>query len=286
MTIALALTAALLFSLGNQTSRRALDYADSMTVTLYQIGVATALYWLATPFYLKSEYWASSVIFLLAAAGLVRPLVSANLGTAGTRILGPTVASTMSAVGPVISVTLGVLLLSEPLSWPVIAGTMGIVSATVVLTWRGATSRTWPVLALLFPLGAATIRAATHVAAKIGLDTVPSPFFIALVAYSVSFSVAICYHRFYHRKTSVGPPCTDGLRWMTVSGLLYAVAVLCMNTALLNGNLVVVSPVVACTPFFTLLLGLIVFKERHIDQRTIMAVAIVVPSVILITLAG
>jgi len=57
-----------------------------------------------------------------------------------------------------------------------------------------------------------------------------------------------------------------------------------LNTALMWSDLVVVSPLVSCTPFFTLLLGIFVFREAHIDKRTVIAVALVVPSVILIGL--
>jgi len=67
--IVLALIAALLFSLGNQTSRRALDYAPASQVTLYQIGVSVTLYWMATPFYMKAAYWLSPAVFLLAQRG-------------------------------------------------------------------------------------------------------------------------------------------------------------------------------------------------------------------------
>ena len=57
-----------------------------------------------------------------------------------------------------------------------------------------------------------------------------------------------------------------------------------LNTALLWSDLVIVSPLIACTPFFTLLLGIWVFREVQIDRRTIIAVLLVVPSVMLIGL--
>ncbi len=282
--IALALIAALLFSLGNQTSRRALNYAPASQVTLYQIGVSVSLYWMAAPFYMKTAYWLSPAVFLLAAAGLIRPLISANLGTIGTRILGPTIASTMGACGPILSVTLGVVLLSETLHWQTAVGTAGIVTSIVVLSWRGRGKANWPVWALVFPLGAAFIRAASHALAKLGLEFIPSPVFVALVAYSVSFPLAYLYHRYRQQQSPTESVARTGIFWMLVSGSFYGVAVLVLNTALLSGDLVVVSPIVACTPFFTLILGVWGFRETQIDSRTVIAVLLVVPSVILIGL--
>ena len=280
----LALIAALLFSLGNQTSRSALNYAVASQVTMYQIGISLSIYWMAAPFYMKTAYWLSPAVFFLAAAGLVRPLVSANLGTMGTRILGPTIASTVSACGPLLSVTLGVVVLSETLHWQTAFGTVGIVISIVVLSWRGESTPQWPVWALLFPVGAAFIRAASHALAKLGLEFIPSPIFVALVAYSVSFPLAWLYHKYRVRNEASEPISRAGLGWMLLSGSLYGVAVLLLNTALLWSDLVVVSPLVACTPFFTLIFGVFVFREAHIDKRTVIAVALVVPSVILIGL--
>jgi len=280
--VVLALTAALLFSLGNQTSRRALDYAPASLVTLYQIGVSVSLYWMAAPFYMKAAYWLSPAILLLAAAGLIRPLISANLGTIGTRILGPTISSTMGACGPLLSVTLGVVFLSETLHWQTAMGTAGIVISIVFLSWRGNSKPDWPVWALIFPFGAAFIRAASHALAKFGLEFIPSPVFVALIAYSVSFPLAYLYHRYRQKQTASATIPAVGIWWMLVSGSFYGVAVLVLNTALLSGDLVVVSPIVACTPFFTLVLGIWGFREAQIDMRTVIAVLLVVPSVILI----
>ncbi|HIO35399.1 MAG TPA: hypothetical protein EYN43_11305, partial [Gammaproteobacteria bacterium] len=91
LPVVLALLAAVLFAFGNQCSRIALRFTDSQTAALFQIGVSTALYWLIAPFYLEISFWNSPVLPLLAAIGLIRPLLSANLGMAGTRILGPTI---------------------------------------------------------------------------------------------------------------------------------------------------------------------------------------------------
>ncbi|GIS91313.1 MAG: hypothetical protein CM1200mP20_13540 [Pseudomonadota bacterium] len=132
-------------------------YTDPQTATLFQIGVSTTLYWLAAPFYLEASYWSSPVLPLLAAIGLFRPLLSANLGMAGTRILGPTISSTLASTAPLFGVGLGVLMLAEQLSWEVAGGTGGIVAAVVILSWRRGTARSWPIIALLLPVFGALV---------------------------------------------------------------------------------------------------------------------------------
>ena len=283
-TVALSLAAAMLLAFGNQFSRLALRYTNSQTAVLYQIGVSTALYWITSPLYLETWYWTSPVLPLLALLGLFRPILSANLGMAGTRILGPTIAATLSATSPLFGVALGVMLLAEPLGWPVALGTAGIITAVVLLSWRHRQHRAWPLWALMLPVGAAFLRSLAHALAKIGLEAIPSPFFVALVAYSVSLPLALANDRRVRRNRAAIPPA--GRFWLVMTGLTYGIAVLVLNTALLSGNLVVVSPIVACSPLFTMLLGYAVFREDTLDRRVALAVTLVVPSVILIATRG
>ena len=283
--VLLSLAAAMLFAFGNQYSRVALRYVDSQTAVLWQIGVSVSIYWLAAPFYMEAWYWTASVLPLLVALGCFRPLVSANLGMAGTRILGPTINAMVSATAPLFGVALGVFLLAETLSWEVALGSVGIVAGVVLISWRGQSSRTWPLVALALPIGAALVRSLSHAFSKIALEEIPSPFFVALVAYSVSFVLALANQARTGRSgfDAVAP---GGVRWLLVTGACYGTAVLVLNTALLHGRLIVVAPIVACVPLFTLLLGAAVFREDAVTRRVVIAVLVVVPSVALIGLRG
>ena len=283
--VLLALAAAVLFAFGNQLSRVALRYVDSQTAVLWQIGVSVSIYWLAAPFYLEAWYWTASVLPLLVVLGCFRPLVSANLGMAGTRILGPTINATVSATAPLFGVALGVFLLAETLSWEVALGSVGIVAGVVLISWRGQSSRTWPLVAIALPIGAALVRSLSHAFSKIALEEIPSPFFVALVAYSVSFVLALA-NQARAGRSGFEAVASGGVRWLLVTGACYGTAVLVLNTALLHGRLIVVAPIVACAPLFTLLLGAAVFREDAITRRVAIAVLVVVPSVALIGVRG
>jgi drug/metabolite transporter (DMT)-like permease len=113
----------------------------------------------------------------------------------------------------------------------------------------------------------------------------PSPFFVALVAYSVSFVLAAANEARATRRRPRSIP-VAGLKWLVATGIVYGAAVLVLNMALLAGKLVVVSPIVACSPLFTLLLGHAVFREEALTRRVIAGVLLVVPSVALIGARG
>lgn len=280
--VVLALVAAFLFALGIQFTRKGLTFTDPRTGTLISIGTATLLYWLVSPWLLERHYWLSPAIALFAAIGLFRPFLSSNLSMAGTKFLGATISSTLASTSPLFGVALGVLLLGEYLGIDVAVGTAAIVAGVVVLSWRDDFSRAWPWWALLLPIGAAALRSIAQAFAKLGMESLPSPYFVGLVGYSVSLAVAVADYRM--RGVARERLINRGCVWLVLTGVSYALAILALNSALNCGRLSVVAPIVACAPLFTLLLGVCLFGERAVTGRVVLAVLLVVPGVVLVSI--
>ncbi len=278
--VTLALCAAFLFALGIQFTRKGLRHTDPRSGTLISIATATLLYWLVSPWWLERHYWVSPAIALFAAIGLFRPFISSNLSMAGTQYLGATISSTLASTSPLFGVALGVLLLGEYLGVNIALGTVAIVTGVVVLSWRGGISRAWPWWALLLPIGAAGLRSVAQAFAKLGMESLPSPYFVGLVGYSVSFVIALADH--HRRGGTTHRVVNPGCAWLVLTGLSYGLAILSLNSALNCGRLSVVAPIVACAPLFTLLLGVCLFRERAVTGRVVLAVLLVVPGVALI----
>jgi len=224
----------------------------------------------------------ASVLF--AAIGLFCPFISSSLSMAGTKFLGATISSTLAATSPLFGVALGVLLLGEYFGVDIALGTGAIVTGVVILSWRGGVSRDWPWWALLLPIGAACLRSVAQAFAKLGMESLPSPYFVGLVGYSVSFAIALADH--YRRGGATHMVINRGCAWLALTGLSYGFAILSLNSALSCGRLSVVAPIVACSPLFTLLLGVCVFRERAVTGRVVLAVLLVVPGVVLISMGG
>lgn len=280
--VVLALGAAFFFALGIQFTRKGLRHTDPRTGTLISIGTATLLYWAASPWWLERHFWLSPAVALFAVIGLFRPFLSSNLSMAGTRHLGATISSTLAATSPLFGVALGVAWLGEYLSPGIVLGTAGVVAGVVVLSWRGNVSRTWPWWALLLPIGAACLRSIAQAVAKVGMESLPNPYFVGLVGYSVSFLVALADHRW--RGAGLTAIAGKGCGWLVLTGSSYGMAILSLNSALNCGKLSVVAPIVACSPLFTLLLGVFLFREQAVTLRVLIAVLLVVPGVVLISM--
>lgn len=281
----LALFAAFQFGIGMQFTQLGLRTVDSQRGTLLTIASSTALYWAAAPWLLESSYWQTSVLWLFVLIGLFRPFLSSNLSIAGTALLGPTVSSTLSATAPFFALLFGVFLLEETLGLSTLVGSIAIVLGVMLLARQGGAvgQVTWPWWALALPVGAAIIRVAAHYLAKVGMETLPSPYFVGLVSYSASMAVALANNA--RRRTPLAELRTmPDACWFLLTGLFYGSAVLTLNFALQYGDLSTVGPIVSSEPLFVMVLGVVFFRERQLTRRVIGAVAVVVAGVILVSL--
>jgi len=280
----LGLAAAMLFAVGAQWQNIGLASIDGRTGAMVSITAACASLWLMAPLFMDWSYWLEPAVLIFVLVGLFRPALSANLAVAGMRYLGPTLSSTLASTSPLFGTAMGILILGEVLTWPLAIGTGGIIAAVLLLTKRGKLSVDWPVWALGLPIGAAFLRSLGHVLSKIGMEAgIPDPYFAGLVGFTVS--AALTWSVRGIRRTPVTVDWTaPGVKWFALGGATMAVAICCLNTGLLRGDLVVVVPIVATSPIFTMLLSVLVFRRERLTLKVVVATLIVVPSVIVIAL--
>ena len=280
----LALTSAFLFAVGAQLQYLGISRVGSRNGATISIASSAVFFWLMAPFLLDGANWLQPAVLIFVLVGLFRPSVSANLAVAGMRYLGPTLTTTLSATSPLFGAALGVLWLDESLTWPTALGTAGIIAAVVMLARRDARSgSTWPLWALGLPIAAAAVRSVGHVLSKIGMASIPDPYFAGLVAFSVSALVMIAVHRIRPGAHPVEWRRAEPY-WFVAAGVIMGISVISLNTALLGGQIVTVIPIVACSPVFTMVLSIVVFRREKLTARIVLAVFLVVPSVVFIAL--
>ncbi len=279
--LALSLVAASLFAVGIQFSRKGLNHGDYKAGTWLNILSASFAFWLFAPFGLPPSQWSWPAFWIFVGIGFAMPLISSHCAFAATKILGPTISATVSGVSPLFSAVFAVVVLGEVMTVGVGLGTVAIVCGVVVLSWQGKAKVDWPLWALVLPIAAALIRALAQGFTKIGFEEIPSPYFAALVGYTVS---AILASLLYLSRGERFPPLIrrPGLNWFVVGGFINACAIAVLYVALRNGELVVVGPGVSTYPVFTLLLSALIFRQEPIGWRKIIGVALVVPGVALI----
>ena len=147
----LALVAGASYGLGWTWVKRHLSDGDlggltmptaMMTTAVVQMTVVALVWWaskggdLATPFTVRPDAAQSSVWPALVAVlvlGVVGTGLAQNLQYDVVRAAGPTVATTVTYLIPVVAVALGVVFLHERLSWPQLLGAGIVLAAAVVI---------------------------------------------------------------------------------------------------------------------------------------------------------
>ena len=158
--VLLALVSAFLFALSDQLAHRGLATTDARSGSVVSVATSAAFFWLFAPWLVKASYWWTGATLLFAVIGIFRPALSIYLAMIGIGYLGPTLASAFAATSPLWGGMLAVAILGERMTSEVAVGTLAVVAGAVVSAHRPqGFLRSWPLWALLFPVGAAIVRA-------------------------------------------------------------------------------------------------------------------------------
>ncbi|HZT47938.1 MAG TPA: EamA family transporter, partial [Hyphomicrobiaceae bacterium] len=260
------------------------ERSDARSGTLVSVATSAGVYWLFAPLYLHGWYWFTSAAVLFAVVGIIRPALSTTLAISSIKLMGPTLTSSLTSATPIFGAMFAIAVLGERLTLPIAMGTGAVVAGAVAAAWNPkGLKRSWPLWAIVLPLGASLIRAIGHIATKYGLIEVNSPSFAVLVGNSVSLATAVFLFR---REGAPVSGSGAGNLWFFAAGVANALSVQFLNNALAIGDVVAVVPIVSATPVFTLLLGMLYFGRETITWRTIATMALIVPGVILVALSG
>lgn len=276
-----AMLAAAFFGGQGVLTMRSFAYVDPQVSSMVSIGTCVMLFWFLASFLLRAEHWLNPGLYIFMASGLIHPLFSAFLAFEATKRMGATVSASISSISPLFATVGAVFTLGENLTLSLLVGTMATVVGIMVLSWRRQGTFTWARWALIFPVGAAVIRASNNILVKLGLKMLPSPFFASLVSFTVSFAGALLIYRYRFGGSRVNLP-RQSLKWSGLAGLCIACGVVSMYAALNAGQVIVVSPIIASFPLFTFVISLL-FRQEALNKNMLFGVLLVVGGVIWIS---
>ncbi len=280
----LALTAAILFGVSGVTIKRGLVYADTHTGSIIILATVVGIYLASAPFWMQSSDWFTTGFWVFVLNGLLHPMLSMYLALEAHARANPTVAATFTSTAPLFAAITAILFLGEDINVIIAFGTLLTVIGVMTLSWTPQGVTRLMRITLLFASGAALIRGLNHTVGKWGLNLLPNVFMAGFVSFSVALLGGLLLYGVRHRRLPSAIP-IYGLRYLMVTGALVAVAIACMYGALSLGKVVVVSPVVASYPLFTLLTAVLINQER-LSGRLVLGVVTVVLGVAAISLSN
>ena len=259
------------------TTRQGLRYASPAAGAAIGVPSSTLVFWCLAPFLLDRSGFNLAAAGIYALVGLFFPAAVTLLTYSGNQRMGPTITSSVSCTTPLFALSGAILFLGEKLTLGNMLGTAGIVLGMLALTWSGdARARSWPLWAIALPVAAAVLRALAQVLTKAGLALWGSPYAATLIGYTVSAAIILAATRL---RAARAPADRRAAPWFVATGILNGASVLLMYTALAEGKVALVSPIVATYPLFTLALSMLFLRHERMPPRVALGAVLTVAGV-------
>ncbi len=260
------------------TTRLGLRYASPAAGAAIGVPSSTLVFWCLAPFMLDLGGFDAGAALMFALVGLFFPAAVTLLTYTGNQRMGPTITSSVSCTTPLFALSGAILFLGEALTAGNAIGTAAIVLGMLALTWSGsARPRDWPLWAIALPVAAAALRALAQVLTKAGLALWGSPYAATLIGYTVSAVVILAATR---ARGARAPADRRATPWFVATGMFNGASLFLMYTALGQGKVALVSPIVATYPLFTLALSLLLLRQERVPPRVALGAVLTVAGVV------
>ncbi|MPZ75071.1 MAG: EamA family transporter [Deltaproteobacteria bacterium] len=248
----LALITSVLYASALVSARAGLRYSTPTTVTLVSILMQNLLLW--TGVFVTGGIHAVPLagILLFSLVGIFQ-LGVRLLAYTGVEKIGASRSSALQSISPLVSATIAIIVLGEEPSLLIVLGTILVVAGIVLVSWRPeqqlAGFRRWH---LLLPLGAAFLTGMNHPIRRYVLVLANEPLFFSALMGTVSLAGFMIY--------LVVSPRSQRLVWhrqafwpFIGTGLFETLSILFIITAISMGRVVVVAPIAASYPVWSLI---------------------------------
>lgn len=280
----LALLAAFSYAVFTICARLGLNHSTPITATIVALSVRTLTLWAAVFLTGGIPQVATIALLLFIILGIAQTAMSLLTFT-GIHKIGASRSEPLRNSYPLWAAIIAILILHEQAGLPVLAGTLLVVVGVILISWRPAVAtsdyRWWHVL---FSLSAGFLAGIAFPVRRYALTLSNEPLFFAALVAVVSLACLVIY---LLMPVATRPPTWDrkALLPFVAAGGFEALGTVLVLMALSVGRVVVVSPIVATTPLWTLLMTIILLRGLEgVSRRTIFGTACVVTGTIAINL--
>lgn len=283
LPIILALGSACTFGLTAITSRRGTMHITPQAGVIISLGASSCTFLALSPIWFEAEHWSSIGVWVFLINGCFHPLLSMYFWMESIQRAGATVASTFTATAPLFAAFTAIVFLDESITTLIFLGTLATIAGIVTLSWGPMGVSGAIKIALLFATGAAVVRGLNHTVGRFGLGIMPNPLMAGFLSSVVAFAGSLILYRARNGRFPARPS-RAGVPYMILTGMLSCAGISFMYSALEVGSVVVVSPLIATYPVFTLIIAVAIGMER-LSRRLLAGVALVVAGVVAISVA-
>jgi len=272
----LALITSIFYASALVSARAGMRYSTPTTVTLVSILIQNLLLWSAI-FVTGGVHTVPLIGILLFTVVGIFQLGVRLLAYTGVEKIGASRSSALQSVSPLISAAIAVAILGEPTTLLIVLGTCLVVAGIVLISWKPerqlANFRRWH---LLLPIGASFLTGINHPIRRYVLTMADEPLFfsalmgsVSLVGFLIYFAVSWRSQRLVWNRKAIGP--------FLATGVCETVSILMIITAISMGRVVIVAPIAASYPVWSLIQSAIFLRDvEPINWKVITGIVSVV----------
>ncbi|HWO41741.1 MAG TPA: EamA family transporter [Candidatus Eisenbacteria bacterium] len=284
VTEGIALLAALSYALFTVYGWFGLQYSTPLVATIVSLSARTLTLWSAVALTGGIPEVAPLALWVFIGLGLLQSATSL-LTFVGLQKIGSARSQPLRNTYPLWSALLAVTIMREDAGPTIMAGTLLVVAGVVLISWKPEARPVgyrWS--HTLYSLAAGMLAGIAFPLRRYGLTLSNEPVFFAAVVAVVSLWGAVPYV-VWSRAGRRAVWHSRGIIHFAASGFFEAMGALLSLIALGSGRVVVVSPIVATTPLWNLLITAMFLRAKDdIHARTITGTAAVVLGTIAIAL--
>lgn len=280
----IALLASISFALFAVYGWLGLRYSTPMTATVVSLAARTVTLGAAVFLTGGVPSYAALALALFVVLGLLQSAISL-LTFIGLQKIGTSRSQPLRNSYPLWSAAIAIVFMDEQAGVAVLGGTLLVVSGVVLISWKPEVTppnyRWWHVL---YSLAAGFLAGVAFPLRRLGLTINNEPVFFSAVVAMVSLlgAVPFAIRGRADRRLTWHPRGVMHFFW---SGFFEAIGALLTLVALSTGQVVIVSPIVATTPLFSLIISLIFLRgKEQVTGKTILGTLAVVVGTIAIAL--
>ena len=279
----LALGAAITFGANNFFMGIGLRHASPATGATVSV-VAQGIFLWSFYFYVGGyTAWTWLAVGIFALGGICAPGLARWCSYTGFVRIGPANSVSLVASSPLFAALLAIIFLAEDVTIFIALGTALVVAGAMIISRGGRKLQNWRKRDMIWPFAAAFLFALRDVLVRYGLREYSLPMLAAAITVSTSFVLLMVTQGLSGELLNFNPS-RRNLPFFLSAAICVTGSYIFMFTALSQGNVVVVTPLVAAHPLVTIGLTVIFLRKTEIvTWQTILGAIFIIAGAVVIT---
>ncbi|UCE74236.1 MAG: DMT family transporter [Methanomassiliicoccales archaeon] len=288
MVALFAIGAAFFFGFSDFLIRVGLRYSNARSAVLFSMVSGLLAPLIISLFTVPLKLFANSAAVYFILSGLIGPFIARYLLYVGIERVGVSIAIPLANMRPLFGAIIAVVILGEELTLSIAGATLLIMTGAGAISSErsgGQIERQWSRRDLIFPILASFFYGLAYVIRKLGMNTLPEPLVAVVLQNAAALLFLLLIAPVPGQRQSMDWRNTRAWLIFSMAGLAAFIAHYCIFYALDLGQVVIIAPLVALNPFFSLLLtGVFLRMVERVTWKIVLGSIFIVGGTVVLTM--